>query len=192
MDTPEEPGASLAGVAPRVAYQGAPGAFSEEAALRFSPGSAPAPYATFAEVFAAVGQGACARACVPLRNSLAGDVPEVAALLPGCGLRVVTEHDLPIRLHLMAPPGASLGGLRTAWSHPMALKQCGRGLLRLGLAPVEAFDTAGAAREVAGAADPTRAAVAALRAAALYGLVVLAAHIQDEATNTTRFAVLSR
>lgn len=176
----------------RVAYQGAPGAFSEEAALRFAPGFDPAPCASFAEVFAAVGEGACARAVVPLRNSLAGEVPEVAALLPPSGLRGLGEHDLPIRMHLLAAPGATLQSVRTAESHPMALKQCHRSLAALSIAPREAFDTAGAAREVALARDPTRAAVAGPRAAALYPLVVLAADIQDGAENHTRFVVLSR
>ena len=176
----------------RFAYQGAPGAFSEEAALSFSPGFDPAPFESFAQVFAAVGEGACARAVVPLRNSLAGEVPEVAALLPASGLRVLSEHDLPIRMHLLAAPGATLESVRTAESHPMALKQCRASLAALGITPREAFDTAGAARDVARARDPARAAVAGPRAAALYALTVLASDIQDWAENRTRFAVLSR
>ena len=176
----------------QAAYQGAPGAFSEEAALAFAPGCSPTPFASFAQVFAAVGAGACDRAVVPIRNSLAGEVPEVAALLPASGLRVVSEHDLPIRLQLLGPPGAALAGVRTAESHPMALKQCRARLLSLGIAPREAFDTAGAAQAVAQAGDCARAAVAGPRAAALYGLKVLAADMADGDGNTTRFFVLAR
>lgn len=176
----------------KVAYQGAPGAFSEEAALRFSPGFDPVPMESFAQAFSAVQEGACARAVVPLRNSLAGEVPEVAALLAASGLRVLLEHDLPIRMHLLAAPGATLATVRTAESHSMALKQCRAGLAALGIAARQAFDTAGAARDVAHALDPSRAAVAGPRAAALYALLVLASDIQDGAENHTRFAVLLR
>ena len=176
----------------RCAYQGAPGAFSEEAALRFVPGFAPEPYPTFAEAVEAVRSGACARAAIPLRNTLAGEVPGVAALLAGAGLRTLGEHDLPIRLHLLAVEGAQLGKVRTAESHPVALKQCRERLRALGLVAVERFDTAGAAREVAAAGDRTRAAVAGPRALQLYPLAVLLADIQDAEANTTRFAVLSR
>ena len=178
--------------APRCAYQGAPGAFSEEAALRFAPGFAPEPYPTFAAALEAVRSGACARAAIPLRNTLAGEVPGVAELLAGSGLRELGEHDLPIRLHLLAAEGTTRAAVRTAESHPVALKQCRSRLVALGLDAVERFDTAGAAREVAAARDPIRAAVAGPRALELYPLVLLLADIQDDEANTTRFAVLSR
>ena len=91
----------------------------------------------------------------------------------------------------MAPPGARLADIRTAESHPAALGQCTGTLGELGIAPVEAYDTAGAARAVAEANDPTRAAVAPTRAAEVYELSILRNDIQDSADNRTRFVLLS-
>ena len=77
-------------------------------------------------------------------------------------------------------------------SHSMALKQCTRLLDELGVAMEAAFDTAGAAAELARSGDPARAVVAAKAAADLYGLTILRANVEDRADNTTWFAVLRR
>ncbi len=176
----------------RAAFQGVPGAFSHEAALALLPDHAPMPRASFDEVFAAVASGACERAVVPVENSSAGPVPEVARLLPACGLEVVAEAWRPIRLMLLGLPGAELAGLRTAHSHPMALKQCRAALRALGLEPVEAYDTAGAAAELRAAGDRSRAAVASRTAGEIAGLAVLREDLQDQSDNRTRFLVLAR
>lgn len=177
---------------PRVAYQGAPGAFSHEACLRFAPEHDPAPFDSFSAAFEAVRLGRCDVGLFPRENSIAGPVPEVAALLPRSGLDVVSEHRLPVRLHLSAPQGAALADLVEAVSHPMALKQVRRSLERLRLRPVEAFDTAGAARDLAAAPAPGRAAVASETAAALYGLNVLVRDLQDAPDNATTFVLVAR
>ena len=176
----------------RAAFQGVPGAFSHEAAGALLPGCTPVPHRTFAEAFAAVEEGACDRAVIPVENSIAGPVPEVAALLPGCALEVEAEAWRPIRLALLVLPGTVLEELRTAHSHPMALKQCAGSLAQLGLRPVEAFDTAGAAAELAAAGDRSRAAVASRLAGAIAGLQVLREDLEDTPANRTRFLVLRR
>jgi prephenate dehydratase len=99
---------------------------------------------------------------------------------------------LRIRHHLVAVPGATVEGLRVVRSHPQALGQC-RGYLRARLphaTPEPAYDTAGAARAVARAADPAAAAIASRAAAATYGLAVLDAEIEDDPQNYTRFLAL--
>ena len=174
----------------RAAFQGVPGAFSHEACLALLPDHAPLPFPTFAAVFAAVERGEADRAVVPVENSTAGPVPEVAALLPASSLRVEAEAWRPIQLALLALPGASLADLRTAHSHPMALKQCARSLAALGLEPVEAFDTAGAAAELAASADRSRAAVASRTAGTIAGLQALRDGLEDTPDNRTRFLVL--
>ena len=175
-----------------VAFQGVLGAFSHEACLAALPDHSPLACASFEEVFAAVGQGRCDLALVPVENSIAGLVPDVTRLLPSSGLEVVREHTAPIHLQLLGVRGASLADARTAESHPMALGQCGEALARLGLQPVQSFDTAGAAQAVAEAGDRSRAAVASRTAGALYGLDVLAENIEDRGDNRTRFLVLAR
>ena len=91
----------------------------------------------------------------------------------------------------MAPVGASLRTVKTAESHPIALRQCPASLADMGVTAVEAFDTAGAARAVAEAGDITRAAVAPARAAEVYELSILRNDIQDSSDNRTRFVLLS-
>lgn len=176
----------------RAAFQGVPGAFSHEACAALLPDHAPTPFPTFAEVFAAVERGEADRAVVPVENSTAGPVPEVAALLPASSLVVEAEGWRPIHLALLVLPGAELADLRTAHSHPMALKQCARALAELGLEPVTAYDTAGAAAELAAAGDRSRAAVASRMAGAIAGLRVLREGLEDTPDNRTRFLVLRR
>ena len=176
----------------RVAFQGAFGAFSHEACLACLPEAEPVPYATFTEAFEAASAGACELACIPVDNSIAGPVPEVAELLATSELEVRAKHPQPIRMQLMAPPGALLGDIRTVASHPMALKQCGAFLRAHGLEARPAYDTAGAAAALARDREPGLAVVAAQAAADLYGLAVLAEDVQDQAENVTRFLILGR
>lgn len=177
---------------PRVAFQGVPGAFSHEAARALTPDHEPAPFPSFAAAFAALQSGACDRAVIPVENSLAGPVPEVGPLLAASPLRVLGEASRRIEIALLAVPGAGLEDVRRVKSHPMALKQCRGTLVQLGLQPVEAFDTAGAAAEVAQAGDHATAAAASVTAGALNGLVVLRRNIEDGDDNVTRFLVLGR
>ena len=177
---------------PRVAFQGVPGAFSHEACLACLPQGRPVPCASFEAAFEAVESGACDLAFLPVENSIAGPVPEVAALLPSSGLKLLAEHAWPIHIQLLALPGATLEALEAVASHPMALKQCGRFLARHGLRAEPAYDTAGAAQDLARSGDLRHAAAASRACAALYGLQVLHADIEDTADNVTRFMVLGR
>ena len=176
----------------RAAFQGVPGAFSFEACRACLPDAEPAGFDTFEQAFEAVRSGACEFGFIPVRNSSAGSVPEVADLLPRSGLEVVQEHPWAVRLQLMACLGAALDQIKVVSSHPMALKQCTGLLEELGLPTETAFDTAGAAADLARSGDLTRAVVAARAAADLYGLTILRAGVEDHADNTTWFAVLRR
>jgi prephenate dehydratase len=176
----------------RVAFQGAPGAFSFEAARHILPDWEPEPHPSFDSMFEAVRNGRCGLALAPLENSIAGPVPEVAALLPRSGLKVLSEHAWAVRIQLMANPGASLARLTAAASHPMALKQCGAFLRAHNLLEEPAFDTAGAAAALAARPDLSRGVLAARAAAERYGLTILAEDVQDRGDNITRFAVVGR
>lgn len=178
----------------RVAYQGAPGAYSEAAALAAFPAGTPLPCAQFDVAFQALAAGLADRAVLPIENSLGGSIHAVYDLLLAHRLHVVGEVALPVSHCLLGVPGASLGGLRTVASHYQALAQCDGYLRALGPAvtPVVADDTAGAAAAVAEAGDPTAGAIASSRAAELYGLDVLGSAIQDSADNVTRFLILGR
>ncbi|MGN6251443.1 MAG: prephenate dehydratase [Marmoricola sp.] len=175
----------------RIAYQGEPGSNSDMVCRQYDPDAARVPCASFEDVFAAVEAGEADLAMIPIDNSIAGRVADIHHFLPTSGLHIVDERFLRIQFALMAVPGATLDGIRTVHSHVHALGQCRKVIREHGLVPVVAGDTAGAAREVAEAGDPTQASISPPLAAEIYGLEVLAQDVEDEDHNTTRFVVLS-
>jgi prephenate dehydratase len=183
----------LTGKHARVAFQGEPGAFSEEAAVRMlGEDVITVPRPTFDATFRAIADSAAVALLVPIENSLAGSVLRVYDLLLESGLSIVAETILPIEHHLIGCPGASLAGVRSVASHPMALAQCERFLAaHPQWKRVPAEDTAGSVREVLAGGDAGCAAIAGCRAAQRYGGVVLSSNIQDNAENFTRFVLLS-
>jgi prephenate dehydratase len=171
-----------------VAYQGLAGAFSEAAAAALFPGATLLPRRTFAEVFAALEAHDVNAAVVPVENTHAGSVADVYDLLrQHTGAKVVAEVIVRVRHCLLGVPGATLAGIRIARSHPQALAQCEEFLRAHGIQPEVAFDTAGAAAEVAERKDPAIAAIASRRAAERYGLDVLEDSIETSTDNFTRF-----
>ena len=178
--------------APRIAYQGEPGANSHTVCRQHYPDSEAIPCASFEDVFAAVESGDADLALIPIDNSIAGRVADIHHFLPASDLHIIAEHFLRIRFHLMAVPGATIETITTAHSHVHALGQCRKIIREHGLRPIISGDTAGAAREVAEANDPTQAAISPPLAAEIYGLEILAEDVEDEDHNTTRFVVLSR
>lgn len=176
----------------RIAFQGEPGANSHIACREVYPEFEAVAYTTFDEGFEALEEGTVDLAMIPVENSTAGRVADIHRLLPESHLHIIGEHFLRIQHCLLALPGASEEQLQTAYSHPQALAQCRESLNALGLTPVLSADTAGAAREVAQAGDPTRAAIASRLAGEIFGLKVLREGLEDHPENTTRFIILSR
>lgn len=175
----------------RIAYQGAPGAFSHEACMDLRPWDIPVAFETFDGAISAVLSGDCDLALIPLENSTVGTVEPAATLVREAGLVALSEAWRPIRHTLLALPGARLTDIKTAESHPIALQQCTENLKALHIEAVTVFDTAGAARDVAQSGDYTRAAIAPARAAEVYGLQILRNDLQDFSDNRTRFVLLS-
>lgn len=178
----------------RIAFQGEPGAFSEEALLSHFPRSVSRlPCREFRDVVRAVERGDADGGVLPVENTLAGSVAAAYDVLADSRLAIVGEIIWPIRHCLLGTSGAPVEELRKILSHPVALAQCTRFLSRQERAEaVAVYDTAGAAKEVAARADPSLAAVAARGAAKRYGLTILVADIQDRDDNQTRFYVISR
>jgi prephenate dehydratase len=178
----------------RVAFQGEPGAYSEQAALAlFGAASETLPCETFDAVFAAVQEGRCAYGVVPIENSLAGSIHRNYDLLLRHDLYIVAEYNLRVSHCLIAHPGVELGEIRRVYSHPQALAQCERSLASLGAVQVIAtHDTAGSVRLIKEQGLRDAAAIAGERAAELYGMAILRRDFEDEKTNYTRFLALSR
>jgi len=176
----------------RIAYQGEPGSNSHIVSREHYPDAEAVACASFEDVFAAVASRDAELAMIPIDNSIAGRVADIHHFLPTSGLHIIAEHFLPIQFSLLGVPGSSLETIKTVHSHVHALGQCRKVIKKHGLTTVISGDTAGAAREIADAADPTQAAISPPLAAEIYGLDVLATDIEDEDHNTTRFVVLSR
>lgn len=176
-----------------VAFQGEPGAFSEQAARQhFGAAIATLPCTSFEGIFAALEAGEADYGVVPIENSVAGSINRAYDLLLEHDFRVWGEILLRVRHNLLAPAGTTLDQIHTVRSHPQALAQCERWLNQRGLKAVPWYDTAGSAKELAEHPEPGVAVIASALAAQTYGLEVLAAGIEDLAWNTTRFFVIGR
>jgi prephenate dehydratase len=175
-----------------IAFQGAPGAYSDLACREVFPQLTTLPCAGFEDVIAAVRDSRAALAMLPIENSVAGRVADIHHLLPDSGLHIMGEHFQRVSHCLLAPKGATLKGLRRVKSHVHALSQCRVLIRELGLTPVVAADTAGAAAEVAERGDKSEAAIASELAGEIYGLMTLKSGIEDAQHNTTRFLVMAK
>jgi prephenate dehydratase len=162
------------------------------ACLEVFPSMIALPCATFEDVFAAVKDGQARLAMLPIENSLHGRITDIHHLLPESGLYIVGEHFLRIHHQLLGLKGAKLDGIRSVMSQIPALGQCRNIIRSLGLKMVVGADTAGSARHIAEAGDPSAAALASRLAAEIYGLDILKANVEDAPHNTTRFLIMAR
>jgi prephenate dehydratase len=175
----------------KIAYQGVPGAFSEDAVHTAFPDADALAHQTIREVFDAVDSGEAQFGVVPLENSQAGSINETyELLLDDDRLSLVGEVVVPVNHALLARRGTKLEEVRWVFSHPQALAQCDEFLRGLKVERVPVFDTAGAARRIAEEGEGDDAAIASTRAAELFGLEVLAEKIQTFKENHTKFAVI--
>lgn len=176
-----------------VAFQGEPGAFSEEAALVYFGRAAVAlPCESFDAVFAAVAEDRTRFGIVPVENSSEGSISRVYDLFLEHDVRVCGETALRIVHCLIAAPGVAMGQVRRVFSHPQALGQCRNFLSHLGCELVPTYDTAGSVKMLRDQGLMDAAAVASSRAAELYGMHIIASGIEDSQNNYTRFFILSK
>ncbi|SFP96165.1 prephenate dehydratase [Roseivivax halotolerans] len=175
----------------RIAFQGEPGAYSHEACRHARPDHEALPCRTFEDAVEAVKTGAADLAMLPVENSTYGRVADIHSLLPQSGLRIIDEAFVRVHINLLALPGTTLEEITEAQSHTVLLGQCRRFLKEHGIHRITGADTAGSARAVSEGGIAHRGALAAELAAEIYGLDVLARHIEDEGNNTTRFLVMS-
>ncbi len=177
----------------RVAIQGEAGSFSHEASLRMLPGCAVVPCARSSEVFDRVEAGSVHAAVIPIENSLAGSVAEHLDLLLARKVFIQREFSLRIVHNLIAAPGVKIANLRRVLSHPVALDQC-RDFFRAHpkIEAVPFYDTAGSVKHVIAEHSTDAAGIASRRAARVYGGKILAAGIEDDKRNFTRFLLIRK
>lgn len=176
----------------RIAYSGIEGAFANIAAKRIFPDGTLIPYSDFTSAYNAVEQGECDLAVLPIENSFAGEVGQVTDLMFRGNLFVNGVYSLPISQNLLGVEGTTIDSIKQVVSHQQALDQCASYIKEHGYETVSASNTAVAAKEVSELKDTTVAAIASIETAELYGLKVIDHDINENHTNTTRFAVFSK
>ena len=176
----------------RIAFQGELGAYSHQACAQARPDFTPVPCTTFEDVVEMTRSGEVDLGMLAVENSTYGRVADVHSLLPKSDLYIVDEAFVRVHVNLLGVKGAKLSDVREAHGHVVILPQCAGFLKDHGIKGKVSSDNARAAREVAEAGDVSRAALASELAAEIYGLDVLARHIEDHKNNTTRFLVMAR
>ena len=176
---------------PRIAFQGALGAYSHEACLQARPEMIPVPCTTFEGVIRAVREGRADLAMLPVENTTYGRVADIHRLLPESGLHIIGEAFVRVRIALMARPGVALEDVKHVRAHLVLLPQARSFLDERGITSEPAADSAGAAAELAETVGSTDGVLASEVAADIHGLNVLARDIEDLDHNTTRFLLMS-
>ena len=176
----------------RVIFPGEPGSFAEDAVLAyFGDGVTATPVPTFADAVESVARGSASASVVPIENVVFGTVREVYDLLAQSSVSIVGEVIVPVRLCLAGLPGDSIESIERVYSHIQALGQAEGFLRTRPWQLLASTNTAGAGKMIRDREEHGSAAVLSPRAAALFGLEVLASDIQSEPQNRTRFLVLA-
>ena len=176
----------------RVSYSGTIGAFAHIATEKLYPTAKKIAYPNFGAAYRAVENGECDICVLPVENSYNGEVGQVTDLMFSGSLYVNGMFDLPVTQDLLGTPGAKLSDIKEVVSHPQAFGQCAKYIERGGYATHEFANTALAAKYVADCGDKSVAAIASREAADIFGLDVLDHDINENKSNSTRFAIFSR
>lgn len=175
----------------KVAFQGEPGAYSEEAGYKYFDNPEMVPQKSFDDVFIAVSSETCESGLIPIENSLAGSIHQNYDLLLRHELHVIGEYFLRVQHCLIGFPDAKLSQIKLVISHPQALGQCAGYLRKIGTKTEPAYDTAGSVKMLKSSGEKTTAAIASKRAAEIYKMQVLQESIEDNPENFTRFLEIS-
>jgi prephenate dehydratase len=186
------PGASNVATPPLAAFSGEPGAFAEDAVhAYFGPAAAMLAVGGFRAVFEAVVAGDALSGVVPIENLVNGTVRENYDLLLEFPLEIRGEVVVPVHLCLAALPGERLETIERVYSHVQALGQADAFLRTRPWTLLTTYNTAGAGKSIVERGERGAAAVLSPRAAARFGLQILADGIESVPENRTRFLVVS-
>jgi prephenate dehydratase len=175
----------------KVAYQGEPGAYGEQAVYDFYGTVETVPCESFDKAFEAVVSGISQSALIPIENSLAGSIHQNYDLLLQNNLHIVGEYPLRVQHCLIAFPGVQKDQIKHVISHPQALGQCIQYLRALGVKTEPVYDTAGSVKMLKASGERSTAAIASKRAAEIYEMQILQENIEDNPENYTRFLAIT-
>jgi prephenate dehydratase len=175
-----------------IAFQGARGAFSEEAARKLvGPRTKVLPCERFEDLFHSLKSGAARGAVVPIENTLAGSVHENYDHLVNFEFPIVAETSVRIVHNLIVKRGVPFSKIKRAFSHPVALNQCLDFFAKNPqIERVPFYDTAGSVKMIVEEDLEDAAAIASSVAAEIYGARILRRSIESDRQNFTRFFLL--
>jgi 3-deoxy-7-phosphoheptulonate synthase len=177
------------------AFQGEPGAFSENALLRYFPDSVQSlPMKSFRDVFESVLTCKSHYGIIPIENTLTGSIHQnYDLLLQYPDIRIVGEKTIRIIHNLIGLPGAKLTDIRRVYSHPQGLSQCSRFLDSYPQwEQIPFYDTAGSIAFIAEQGSKENAGIASADAARVHKMEVLKEGIETDSQNYTRFVIIVR
>ena len=174
-----------------VAFLGPRDTFSHMAAMRvFGVSAEYHPLPSFADIFTEVERNRIDYGVVPVESSVGGSVGEILDRFVVSELKVVNEVLLHISQNLLSR--VPLEKIEKVYSKDNALLQC-RNWLRANLPRAELVEMSSTAEAAKRASkEENCAAIASRMAAETYNLDIIAARIEDEPHNYTRFFVLGR
>ena len=177
----------------RVVFQGAEGAYSQMAMLKFFGEDVNCFHVdTFRDAMSAIEEGSADFAVLPIENSTAGIVNEIYDLMTEFENYIVGEQIIKIEHCLMGLPGSDLNQIKTVYSHPQSLMQSSRYLNdHASWKQVSMQNNAFAAIKVKDDGDMSQAAIASEQAAKIYGLEILERGVNHSHTNSTRFIIVT-
>lgn len=177
-----------------VGFQGVSGSFSEQALFEyFGDNTLTKPVEYFEDIFIELKNNKIHYGVLPIENSSTGAISEVYDLLNKYDFYITGEICLKVDQNLLGIPGASIEDIEEVYSHPQAFSQSSEFLKNYSnwkLIPY--YNTAKSAEYVKNQNNKALAAIGSKKAAELYGLDILKAHINFNSTNSTRFVVISR
>lgn len=173
----------------RVAYLGPAFSYSHQASIeRFGEAADLIPVSTIASVFEEVNRGHAEFGIVPIENSTDGRIVDTLDMFTRLPLRICGEVQLSVNHNLLARCARSQ--ITEIYSKPQAFSQC-RNWLNRHMPHARLHDVTSTSTAAQLARDkPGAAAIASGRAAVEYGLEVVAADVQDNKNNVTRFAII--
>ena len=176
----------------RVVFQGAEGAYSQAAMVRFFGDQIDSVHVdTFRDAMSAIDEGSADFAVLPIENSTAGIVNEIYDLLVEFENYIVGEQIIRIEHCLLGLPGTRISDITTVYSHPQSLMQSSRYLSAHDWQQISMPNNAFAARRVARDGRADQAAIASEYAAKVYGLEVLDKPVNNVSSNSTRFIIVT-
>lgn len=175
-----------------IAFLGPEGTFTQEAASKHFGGSVQTlALAAIDEVFREVESGNAHFGVVPVENSTEGVVNHTLDMFMSSSLKICGEVALRVHHHLLGR-GQDRTQAKRVVSHQQSLAQC-REWLDVNLPGVERVPVNSNAEAAHVASeDSYSVAIAGDSAAKIYGLNILAANIEDQPDNTTRFLVIGK